>query len=117
VRGRWTNVGAAIWSGLEADLRRRVGGEVRFDAGAKALYATDLSIYHLVPIGGVIPRDADDVIATVAACREHDVPLLISESPALGQAAFQRKRRPGRAGRTPPSRRDASAIICAISTS
>jgi FAD/FMN-containing dehydrogenase len=62
--------------GLEADLRRRVGGEVRFDDGARALYSTDHSIYRLVPIGVVIPRDADDVIATVTACREHDAPIL-----------------------------------------
>ncbi len=62
--------------GLEADLRRRIGGEVRFNIGARALYATDLSVYRHVPLGVVIPRDVDDVIATVAACREHDAPIL-----------------------------------------
>src|SRR5579883_434122 len=61
---------------LEAALRRRVAGEVRFDAGSRALYATDLSIYRQVPIGVVVPRDADDVIATVTACRERGVPIL-----------------------------------------
>ena len=29
-----------------------------------------------MPIGVVIPRHADDVIATVAACHAHDVPIL-----------------------------------------
>ncbi len=61
---------------LAAELQRGVAGEVRFDGGSRALYAHDLSIYRHVPIGVVIPRDADDVIATVAACRARDVPIL-----------------------------------------
>ena len=55
---------------------RRSAGEVRFDAGSRALYATDGSNYRQVPIGVVIPRDVDDVIATVAVCRRHGAPLL-----------------------------------------
>jgi FAD/FMN-containing dehydrogenase/Fe-S oxidoreductase len=61
---------------LEMALRRTIEGEVRFDEGSRALYATDLSVYRHVPIGVVIPRHADDVIATVAACRERSVPIL-----------------------------------------
>jgi hypothetical protein len=37
---------------LAAELKRRIAGEVRFDAGSCALYATDLSIYRRVPVGG-----------------------------------------------------------------
>ncbi|MDR6536534.1 FAD-binding and (Fe-S)-binding domain-containing protein [Variovorax soli] len=61
---------------LEAELRRSVRGEVRFDAGSRALYATDASNYRQMPIGVVIPRDTDDVVAAVAACRSHGAPLL-----------------------------------------
>ena len=61
---------------LEAALRRHLRGEVRFDNGSRALYATDGSNYRQVPIGVVIPRDKEDVIATVALCREHGAPLL-----------------------------------------
>ena len=63
-------------AGLERELRERVSGEVRFDAGTRALYATDASNYRQVPIGVVIPRDVDDVIATMAACRRFQVPIL-----------------------------------------
>jgi FAD/FMN-containing dehydrogenase len=35
-----------------------------------------LSVYRQVPIGVVIPKSLDDVIATVAACRKFDVPIL-----------------------------------------
>jgi FAD/FMN-containing dehydrogenase len=55
--------------GLESDLRRRLHGEVRFDTGSRALYATDGSNYRQVPIGVVIPRDEGDVIETIAAYR------------------------------------------------
>ena len=61
---------------LERALRAAVRGEVRFDAGSRAAYATDASNYRQVPIGVVVPRDADDVEAGVAACREHGAPVL-----------------------------------------
>jgi FAD/FMN-containing dehydrogenase/Fe-S oxidoreductase len=61
---------------LERQLRSSIKGEVRFDDGSRALYATDASNYRQVPIGVVIPRNADDVVAAVAACRAHQAPLL-----------------------------------------
>ena len=56
--------------GLAAALGRRVRGEVRFTSGDRALYATDASNYRQIPIGVVLPRDSDDVVETVAVCRE-----------------------------------------------
>jgi len=61
---------------LADDLQRRIRGEVRFDKGTRALYATDLSIYRHVPIGVVIPREKEEVIATVEACRARNIPIL-----------------------------------------
>src|SRR5947208_3780282 len=61
---------------LEGELRRRIRGEVRFDNGSRALYATDGSNYRQVPIGVVLPRNADDVIAAGALCRQFGAPLL-----------------------------------------
>src|SRR5437867_4375540 len=61
---------------LAAKLRAQVRGEVRFDEGSRALYSTDSSNYRQVPIGVVIPRDPDDVIATVEVCRTHGAPIL-----------------------------------------
>lgn len=61
---------------LAADLQRRVGGEVRFRDEDRALYATDASNYRQVPIGVVIPREVKDIVETVAACRDHGVPIL-----------------------------------------
>ena len=61
---------------LAAALRAVVQGEVRFDNGARAAYASDASNYRQVPIGVVLPRSAEDIVATVAACREHGAPIL-----------------------------------------
>jgi FAD/FMN-containing dehydrogenase/Fe-S oxidoreductase len=57
-------------------LRRQVRGEVRFDDGSRALYATDGSNYRQVPIGVVLPRDADDVLATVSIAQQYGAPIL-----------------------------------------
>ncbi len=61
---------------LAAELRKRIRGEVRFDNGSRALYATDGSNYRQVPIGVVIPKDTGDILATVAASRRYGAPVL-----------------------------------------
>jgi FAD/FMN-containing dehydrogenase/Fe-S oxidoreductase len=57
-------------------LRRRISGEVRFDAGSRALYATDHSIYRQVPIGVVIPRSIEEVVSIVDICHHYGAPIL-----------------------------------------
>jgi FAD/FMN-containing dehydrogenase len=55
---------------LEQDLRDRVDGEVRFDAGSRGAYATDASNFRQVPIGVVLPRTPQAAVEAVAVCRE-----------------------------------------------
>lgn len=61
---------------LAAALRERTGADVRFGRTDRALYATDASNYRQVPIGVVLPRTQQDVIETVAVCREFHAPVL-----------------------------------------
>jgi FAD/FMN-containing dehydrogenase/Fe-S oxidoreductase len=61
---------------LSAALRRHLRGEVRFDDGSRALYATDGSNYRQVPIGVVLPRDSEDVVAAIALARQFGAPVL-----------------------------------------
>ena len=61
---------------LERALQARLRGEVRFDDGSRALYATDASNYRQVPIGVVVPRTLRDVIEAVAAAREYGAPIV-----------------------------------------
>jgi FAD/FMN-containing dehydrogenase/Fe-S oxidoreductase len=61
---------------LEKELKAAVKGEVRFDRGSRAMYATDASNYRQAPIGVVVPRDDSDVIAAVSVCRKYGAPVL-----------------------------------------
>ena len=61
---------------LAQDLSRVISGEVRFDPMSRVLYSTDASIYQIEPLGVVIPRTVEDVIATVETAGRHDVALL-----------------------------------------
>jgi FAD/FMN-containing dehydrogenase len=63
-------------TGLERRLKKKIAGEVRFDNGSRALYATDGSNYRQVPIGVVIPKSVEDILETVALCREFNAPIL-----------------------------------------
>ncbi|MBD3008695.1 MULTISPECIES: FAD-binding and (Fe-S)-binding domain-containing protein [unclassified Streptomyces] len=61
---------------LEQALRRAVRGDVSFDTASRALMTMDASNYRRVPAGVVAPRDADDVAAVLAVCRERGVPVV-----------------------------------------
>ena len=61
---------------LQAELAARVQGEVRFDTVSRMLYATDASNYQIEPVGVVIPRTVEDVIAAVELAHSHGVPIL-----------------------------------------
>lgn len=63
-------------SSLETRLKSSIQGEVRFDNGSRALYATDGSNYRQVPIGVVLPKTEQDIIKTMALCREFQAPVL-----------------------------------------
>ena len=62
---------------LEEELwLKMINGEVRFDKGSRALYATDGSNYRQVPIGVVLPKSEEDIINTIAICRKYKAPVL-----------------------------------------
>ena len=71
---------AIQWAGdaqnLERALKKKISGEVRFDNGSRALYATDSSNYRQIPIGVVVPKTIDDVVQTISVCREFSAPVL-----------------------------------------
>ncbi len=62
--------------GLEKALRKAVTGEVRFDRAAKGMYANDASNYRQVPIGVVVPRTEEDVLAAHRVCARFDAPIV-----------------------------------------
>jgi FAD/FMN-containing dehydrogenase len=60
---------------LAQRLRRKLKGEVRFDDGFRALYATDGSNYRQTPIGVIRPKDEEDVLEAFALCRQIGAPI------------------------------------------
>jgi FAD/FMN-containing dehydrogenase/Fe-S oxidoreductase len=62
---------------LERALRTETTAEVRFDAVSRALYATDASVYTLRPLGVVLPRTREDLVAIVRICARLGCPLTL----------------------------------------
>jgi len=62
---------------IEKELQAAIEGEVRFDDGSRALYATDASNYRQIPIGVVLPKTQEDIIQTVAICKKYNAPVLM----------------------------------------
>src|SRR5690606_11356617 len=61
---------------LEHALRGQIAGEIRTDAMTRALYATDASLYQVMPLGVLIPGEMDDVQAAVETAARFGVPIL-----------------------------------------
>ncbi|HXF53207.1 MAG TPA: FAD-binding and (Fe-S)-binding domain-containing protein [Hyphomicrobiaceae bacterium] len=62
--------------GLERRLKTALEGEVSFDAFTRGRYATDASIYQIMPIGVVFPRTAADAAACLSIAHEAGVPVI-----------------------------------------
>ena len=63
-------------SPLADQLSRELEGEVLFDAFSRGRYSTDASVYQIQPIGVVVPRSRQDVLAAIQIAAEHGVPVL-----------------------------------------
>ena len=57
---------------LDADIR----GEFLRDDFSRGRYATDASMYQMMPLGVVVPRDSEDVRRVVGLAAEYGCPLL-----------------------------------------
>lgn len=60
---------------LAARLASETRGEVLFSAADRGRYATDASIYQVMPIGVFVPRSAPDVKTALDICRDMGVPI------------------------------------------
>lgn len=62
-------------AGLQRQLEAQIAGEVRFDTVTRALYATDASVYRIVPLGVVLPKSRADLVTAVTVCAKHQCSL------------------------------------------
>lgn len=61
---------------LVEELNQQIEGEVRFDKMSRALWSTDASIYQIEPVGIVLPKSQEDVIAVVETAGRYGVSVL-----------------------------------------
>lgn len=57
-------------------LSSRIQGELRTDTMTRALYATDASLYQMMPLAVLLPRHVEDVHAAVEAAHRYGIPVL-----------------------------------------
>lgn len=57
-------------------LKRHFSGDLRLDAGSRALYSTDASMYQIEPLGVAIPKSQDDLQAAMELAAKYRVPVL-----------------------------------------
>jgi len=60
---------------LQQRLSTEVAGDVLSDRFTRGRYATDASIYQMMPAGVVIPNNLDDIKTTLALAREFETPI------------------------------------------
>jgi FAD/FMN-containing dehydrogenase/Fe-S oxidoreductase len=65
-----------VCAALARRLRAQTRGEVMFDAASRGRYATDASIYQIMPAGVFVPQRPEDVATAIAIARELEVPVL-----------------------------------------
>ncbi|HQR97445.1 FAD-binding oxidoreductase, partial [Polaromonas sp.] len=61
---------------LAVRLASETRGEVLFSAADRGRYATDASIYQVMPVGVFVPRSAPDVKTALDICRDMGVPIV-----------------------------------------
>ena len=61
---------------VEAELKKRIEGDIHFDRYSRLLYSTDASIYQIEPIGVVVPRHKGDVQAVIELANRLNVSVL-----------------------------------------
>src|SRR5690606_19831375 len=61
---------------LARRLRAETRGEVLFDAASRGRYATDASIYQIMPVGVFVPTGEDDIAIALQVAGQLGVPVL-----------------------------------------
>jgi FAD/FMN-containing dehydrogenase/Fe-S oxidoreductase len=69
-------MGNSLRPALERKLKRAIGGDVLFGRFDRGRYATDASIYQVMPAGVVVPRTRDEAVTAMAVAREEGVSVL-----------------------------------------
>ena len=73
---RAANLTEAELGAIGERLKGRIAGEIRMDRYNRLMYSTDASMYQMMPVGVVVPKNADDVEAAMATAKEFGIPVM-----------------------------------------
>lgn len=59
-----------------ADLQKTLAGDVYHDPIVRGMYSTDASVYQIMPVAVVCPKDEADVIQCLRIARQYHIPIL-----------------------------------------
>ena len=68
--------GQNIINKIGKDLQAKIKGTILLDEFSRGRYSTDASIYQIIPIGVILPKDNYDVVNLIEYSQKHDLPLL-----------------------------------------
>jgi FAD/FMN-containing dehydrogenase len=71
-----TRVAEDVTAALKCRLERETGGEVLFEPGDRGRYATDASLYQIMPAGVFVPRTPEDVAIAITLAAEEKLSLV-----------------------------------------
>lgn len=57
-------------------LKEKISGDVFYDALRTGMYGTDASIYQIIPLAVVCPKDEADVAITLKVARDYKIPIV-----------------------------------------
>jgi FAD/FMN-containing dehydrogenase/Fe-S oxidoreductase len=58
---------------LLTELKSKICGEVKTDLVTRLLYSTDASMFEIMPMAVVYPKNSEDVISTVLFAKKHNI--------------------------------------------
>ncbi len=61
---------------ISSDLSSIISGDIFIDIIHRAAYSTDASIYRILPLCVIMPKDVNDIVAVVKYARENNIPVV-----------------------------------------
>ena len=58
------------------ELEKKISGDVLLDKASLGIYSTDASLYQIMPLAVVLPKNDTDVTETIKVARDHGISIL-----------------------------------------
>ena len=66
----------SISTKLIKEIENKIDGEIKCDIGTRILFSTDASIYQILPLGVVFPRNMDDISNVINIAKHEGISVV-----------------------------------------